>query len=148
MWYNQNQSDWIELRYRIFSLSLNAHCRVSLPCQYNYNGISHDVMMIMMSWWCHLYYSTVQLLSHRKFVCLHFKLIVSQSFILVVKNLSQVRMFSRKLSTIYSRTVNCPQNWKDFYAGIFWFVWKKLFLASLSILSIKIKLNSLENIQM
>ena len=87
-------------------------------------------------------------LSHLKFVCLHFKLIVSQSFILVVKNLSQVRMFSRKLSTIYSRTVNCPQNWKDFYAGIFWFVWKKLFLASLSILSIKIKLNSWENIQM
>ena len=87
-------------------------------------------------------------LSHLKFVCLHFKLIVSQSFILVVKNLSQVRMFSRKLSTIYSHTVNCPQNWKDFIRwSIFWIL-KKQFLASLSILSIKIKLNSWENIQM
>ena len=60
-------------------------------------------------------------LSHLKFVCLHFKLIVSQSFILVVKNLSQVRMFSRKLPTIYSRTVNCPQNWKDFICWYYFF---------------------------
>lgn len=48
-----------------------------------------------------------------KFVCLHFKLIVSQTFILL-KNLSQVRMFSGKLPTIciYSRAVNCPENFK------------------------------------
>ena len=85
--------------------------------------------------------------SPSKFVCLHFKLIVSQTFILLVKNLSQVPMFSRKLSTIciYSRTVNCSQN---FRCKRIWLYETKRKYFLIFVHLIDVKLNPSENIQM